>query len=147
MKHTVLLLLIGLIGLSSCGKDDEYDAIIGYDKAMLNYIDAHGWDAIGLSDGMYYVVEQEGGSQKPILNDVITIKYKGYYTDDVIFDQSESYTQRLSQLIEGWKIGIPKFGVGGKGHLLIPPSLGYGEYPSGTRNQSILIFDVELISF
>jgi len=51
-------------------------------------------------------------------------------------------------LIQGWKIGVPKFGVGGSGHLLIPPNLAYGEFPNnGIRNRSVLIFDIELLGF
>ena len=69
------------------------------------------------------------------------------YTDDVEFDSGNNISFNLQGVIEGWTIGIPKFGEGGSGHLLIPPHLAYGEENSRTRDRSVLIFDIELVGF
>lgn len=146
-----LFLLVGL--MSSCGDDESFDSETpndsetGYDQAMRNYMDAKGWIGLPTVDGMYYVIDVPGGVVKPTANSDVTVNYKGYYTDDVEFDSNSNISFNLQGVIEGWTIGIPKFGKGGKGHLLIPPNLAYGEINSRVRNKSVLIFDVELINF
>ena len=150
MKAVKLLFLFVLVGLMACGDDEgPNDSEIGYDQTMVNYMDAKGWDGLPTIDGMYYVIIEPGTAEKPTSTSTVEVNYKGYFSDDVEFDSGDSIRFNLGgALIEGWKIGIPKFGLGGKGHLLIPPNLGYGEFPTnGIRNQSILIFDVELLDF
>ena len=145
IKLLYLFLLVGLI--SSCGDDELYDSELGYDQSMKNYMDANGWEGLPTIDGMYYVIIEPGGSAKPTNTSNVTVNYKGYYTDDVEFDSGENVSFNLQGVIEGWTIGIPKFGAGGSGHLLIPPNLAYGEENSRTRDRSVLIFDIDLISF
>lgn len=148
MKAIQLLFLFLLVGLgSSCGDDDLYDSEVGYDQAMKNYMDANGWVGIPTVDGLYYVINEPGGVAKPTSTSNVTVNYKGYYTDDVEFDSGNNISFNLQGVIEGWTIGIPKFGKGGSGHLLIPPYLAYGEENSRTRDRSVLIFDIELVSF
>ncbi|MEM9930589.1 MAG: FKBP-type peptidyl-prolyl cis-trans isomerase, partial [Bacteroidota bacterium] len=54
----------------------------------------------------------------------------------------------LDGFIEGWKIGIPKFGRDGSGMLLIPSALGYGSRDLGViPPNSVLLFDVTLEDF
>ena len=102
--------------------------------------------------GVYIKIENEGGAQKPNLGSSVTIHYKGTLTNGKVFDSSYDRGAPaqfpLSNLITGWQIGIPYFGRGGKGTLIIPPNLGYG---SRAQNDipanSILVFDIELINF
>ena len=148
MKAIELLLLFLIVGLAySCGGNDLYDSEIGYDKAMNNYMDSKGWVGVSTVDGMYYVIDEPGSSEKPTSTSNVTVNYKGYYTDDVEFDSGNNISFNLQGVIEGWTIGIPKFGEGGSGHLLIPPHLAYGEENSRTRDRSVLIFDIELVGF
>ena len=130
MKAIELLLLFLIVGLaSSCGDNDLYDS------------------GVSTVDGMYYVIDEPGSSEKPTSTSNVTVNYKGYYTDDVEFDSGNNISFNLQGVIEGWTIGIPKFGEGGSGHLLIPPYLAYGEENSRTRDRSVLIFDIELVGF
>ncbi len=149
MKAVKLLSLFLLVGFwSSCNDEELYDSEIGYDQSMKNYMDAKGWIGLPTVDGMYYVIEEPGGTAKPTSTSDVRVNYKGYYTDDVVFDSNDDIEFNLQNVIEGWTIGIPKFGIGGKGHLLIPPNLGYKGYTGGgVRDKSILIFDIELLDF
>ncbi len=98
--------------------------------------------------GVYYVIDEPGSDKKPIITNTIVLNYKGYYVDDVEFDAGTRATFPLVQLIQGWQIGIPKFGIGGKGKLLIPSKYGYGSTPPGNiRANAVLIFDIELLDF
>lgn len=147
MKAVNLLFLLIILGLTSCGEDNPYDSAVGYDQAMKDYMAAQGWQGIPTADGMYYVIDEPGGSNKPVKDADVTVNYRGYYTDNVEFDSNDNISFKLWQVIEGWTIGIPKFGTGGKGHLLIPPHLAYSEVNSQVRDKSILIFDIELLDF
>jgi FKBP-type peptidyl-prolyl cis-trans isomerase FkpA len=68
--------------------------------------------------------------------------------DQKEFDKGDKVEFPLYQLIEGWQIGIPKFGKGGKGKLLVPSRLGYGSSDRGSiPANSTLIFDIELLDW
>jgi len=148
MKAIKLFSAILLISIMSCSDDNPYDSVKGYDQTMQDYMAAKGWTGQPTVDGLYYVIDEPGSSVKPLSTATVEVNYRGYYSDDAEFDSGNNVRFNLQGVIEGWTIGIPKFGKGGKGHLLIPPRLGYGEFPNnGTRNQSVLIFDVELLDF
>jgi len=100
MKAVNLLLLVALMSIISCGDDDNpYDSTIGYDQTMRNYMDAQGWQGIPTADGMYYVIDVEGSSEKPNSNSTVEVNYKGYYSDDVVFDSNNNVIFNLQGVI------------------------------------------------
>jgi FKBP-type peptidyl-prolyl cis-trans isomerase len=145
----LLYLFIGLSTLAiSCGKEDQ--AEIDRDT-ILQFIADNNLNALEDESGLYYVIDVPGGSDKPLLSDSVTIDYRGFLTNGSVFDQTVDNQPRtflLNDLIEGWKIGIPKFGREGSGTLLVPSRLGYGDRQVGSipRN-SVLIFDITLRDF
>ena len=83
----------------------------------------------------------------------ITAHYTGaLVATGVIFQSSKDggqpFTSPLSNLIEGWKIGIPGMKAGGVRRLTIPAEQAYGSAGSGASipPDSDLVFDIELIS-
>jgi len=85
---------------------------------------------------------------KAILMELLTVDYKGYFLDGVVFDESDSngITFGLNQVIQGWTEGITYFREGGNGILLVPYQLGYGEAGRGSiPGGSVLIFDIRLL--
>ncbi len=101
-------------------------------------------------EGLFYVLNEPGGSEKPDLNSFIEINYEGRFFDGGVFDESgtSSASFPLSNLIEGWKVGIPLMGRGGSGLFIIPPQLAYGfEGRQGIPGNEVLLFDIELIDF
>lgn len=106
--------------------------------------------AIQGGSGLYYIIEEEGTGNYPSNTSNVVVNYKGYFTDGVIFDESEGDSGilfNLQNVIEGWTDGIPYFKEGAKGKLIIPSRLGYGKYHNGIiPGGSVLIFDIELIS-
>jgi FKBP-type peptidyl-prolyl cis-trans isomerase FkpA len=149
IKGGTLLLLFILPFLFSCKKTTVDQAAIDH-AAILKYIADKGLVADSLSSGLYYVIADSGTGNSPNTSSYITVNYKGYYTNDVIFDQTTGTTASfiLGKVIEGWKQGIPLIKKGGKIKLLVPSALGYGTAGLGSvPPNSVLIFDVELIDF
>ena len=98
--------------------------------------------------GLYYVVTTQGQGLQPSATSNVTVKYKGMLTNGSVFDETSNIglAFNLGGVIKGWQEGIPLFNKGGKGKLLIPSALGYGNQaqPKIPAN-SVLIFDVELL--
>jgi len=100
-------------------------------------------------------VLKEGSGQEAKNNDMVTVHYAGSLEDGTKFDSSIDrgepfvFTLGISQVIEGWDLGILGMKIGEKRKLIIPPELGYGE--TGTPGgpippNAVLIFEVELLS-
>ncbi|WP_159023293.1 FKBP-type peptidyl-prolyl cis-trans isomerase [Formosa sp. L2A11] len=117
-------------------------------QEILDYIAANSLDAQVTASGLYYVIDEQGEGAQPTSTSNVTVTYKGYYSDNEVFDENTSSTSfYLEQVIEGWQEGIPLFNEGGSGMLLIPSELAYGRYDyNGIPGGSVLIFDIELIS-
>ena len=146
MKNLPLLLILLLsIVLSSCEKSVQ--------EKINQYLEDNNLEAESTADGLYYIIDEPGSDEHPTLENDVTVHYRGYLTDGTQFDSSydrgEPSTFFLGgNLIKGWKLGIPLFGKGGKGKLIIPPSLGYGSRQlEDIPPESVLIFDIELIDF
>lgn len=134
--------------LSSCKKDETSDQLNIDIKKIEDYLFDHSLDAQKHESGLYYIILQPGGNDKPTKNSSITVSYKGTLLNGEVFDENEFFTSYLSYLIEGWRLGIPMIGSGGKIKLFIPSTLGYGDKASGSiPANSVLIFDITLHYF
>ncbi|MGB1205735.1 MAG: FKBP-type peptidyl-prolyl cis-trans isomerase [Chitinophagales bacterium] len=102
-------------------------------------------------DGLYYVIEEAGNGNSPTVSDRVKVHYRGTLLNGKQFDSSYDRGQAaefpLAGVIEGWQKGIPLFKTGGKGKLIIPSALAYGEKAMGNDipANSILVFDIELL--
>lgn len=142
----ILSLLIIAISMFACSKDEDQAKI---DQEIIEkYIAKEGLDAKQTATGLYYVIQDTGTGRRPASNNYVKVAYKGYFTDGEVFDKSsdEGIKFKLSEVIPGWTEGIPLFKEGGKGILLIPSALAYGNQSrTGIPANSVLIFDVHLI--
>lgn len=140
-----LLLLIGCNHKSLSPEEQlEKDT-----NEIKEYISTHDLSAERTPSGLFYVINKKGTGNSPAANDNVTVRYKGYTTDGNVFDKSdeEGLTFNLKKVIQGWTEGIQKFNEGGKGILLVPSKLAYGEQGSGSiKPNTVLIFDVELLT-
>lgn len=150
MKYLLVALL--LISISACQKDGNENVILDYtelnENEILNYIDENNLEAVKSVSGLYYVIQEQGEGSHPAGNSDVTVKYKGFYTNGNVFDESneEGITFNLQQVIAGWTEGITYFKEGGKGILLIPSRLAYGSVDTGrVPGGSVLIFEIELL--
>jgi len=157
MKRLSLLLVILLIAFAGCKKDKvNQDAIDN--KIILAYLAANNiTTAQSTGSGLYYIIENPGGTTHPIYSSTVELFYRGYLLVDnqkgLQFDSSYELSEQPAQLavsgtIPGFSEGLKLFGKGGKGTLIIPSSLGYGSVVSGKIPvNSVLIFDIEIANY
>ena len=103
-------------------------------------------DVDTLPSGLQYTIIAEGSSEKIELTDTLLVNYKGTLLDGTVFDQNDSTSFPLTNVIKGWQEGLTLVGEGAKIKLFVPSNLGYG--PRGTGNikpNSALIFEVEVL--
>lgn len=149
MKHFFILFSVLILLLPSCSSDTlTIEEQFAVDTQIIeDYLSANNLVAEKTIDGVYFIIDEEGSAEKPKLTSSVNVAYAGYFTDKTIFDASENATFKLFQVIQGWQIGIPKFGRGGKGMLLIPSKFAYGTSSQPGRANAVLIFDIEVFDF
>jgi FKBP-type peptidyl-prolyl cis-trans isomerase len=102
--------------------------------------------------GLQYKVVKEGSGAVPTAADTVKVHYKGTMINGTVFDDSnkrgEPATFGVTQVIPGWSEVLQLMKEGASYHVVIPPSLAYGEQgvPPMIEPNSVLVFDVELIS-
>jgi FKBP-type peptidyl-prolyl cis-trans isomerase len=99
--------------------------------------------------GLYFQDLVVGDAEEAVSGDMVTVHYTGWLHDGTEFDSSiggDPVTLNLSQVILGWREGVPGMRVGGKRKLVIPPHLGYGSggAPGSIPGNATLVFDIEL---
>ncbi|MBL7776502.1 MAG: FKBP-type peptidyl-prolyl cis-trans isomerase [Saprospiraceae bacterium] len=137
-----------LLGLNACIKDDQRDL----DRnAILSYLTNNNLSATEHESGIFYILDTPGSGGHPGADAKVTVKYKAFYLDDTLLDETEAdstATFNLAGLIEGWRIAIPLLQKGGKGTFWIPSGLAYGSNPPfGVQPNAVLRFNIELIDF
>lgn len=151
MKLCFSLFMAALIlTMGACKKDDQDQALIDKQK-IEEYLTQNSISAQEHESGMYYVITAEGSGDSPTLNNTVEVKYKGYFLDNSVFDETtgnETITFPLTKFIPGWQIAVPLLKRGGKGTFFLPSALCYGSNPPpGIPSNAVLIFDIELIDF
>ncbi|WP_066757226.1 FKBP-type peptidyl-prolyl cis-trans isomerase [Crocinitomix algicola] len=147
MKYFIIAFIL-IFSVSSCAKKRAEKQAKEDETIIQNYIAKHELEATATGSGLYYTVETPGEGASCDANSTVRVAYKGYLTSGTVFDESEpeGATFGLLEVIEGWTEGIPLYKEGGKGTLIIPSALGYGENGRGTiPDNAVLIFDIELI--
>ena len=115
------------------------------------YLDDNDIDAQIHSTGFRYVVHKEGTGKLPNLCNTVVVAYQGRLLDGFIVDQTPPNDVRsfaLSNLINGWKAGIPLVKEGGEITLYLPSTLAYGSSGAGSTipGDAVLIFDITLFA-
>ena len=148
MKKYLYLFTLVFVFISCSDKTDtSFEPETEQD--IIQYIEDNNLNATRSNSGLYYVINNEGSGARPTSTSNVTVDYKGYFLDGVVFDESNSngISFGLNQVIPGWTEGIQLFKEGGEGMLLIPYNLGYGiNGRSSIPGGAVLIFDIHLIS-
>ncbi|MBC7968122.1 MAG: FKBP-type peptidyl-prolyl cis-trans isomerase [Fuerstia sp.] len=107
--------------------------------------------------GLQYIVLKEGTGAVPTLESNVLAHYRGTLIDGTKFDSSYEgeeptekdtpYSTPVTRVIPGWTEALQLMKVGAKYRLFIPSELAYGENgPPGIGPNSVLVFDIELVS-
>jgi FKBP-type peptidyl-prolyl cis-trans isomerase FkpA len=106
---------------------------------------------------MYYVIDQQGEGDTIVDETSVEFTYTGYLIDGRIIGEADEDSPELitigdREAIMGWELGIPKFQEGGKGRLIIPYQLAYGDTggyydPNGKTipPYETVIYEIEII--
>ncbi len=105
------------------------------------------------SDGLKYVIHEQGDGDVGEAGKRATVHYYGAFMDGKMFDTSfrmgrpHTFTVGRGEVIRGWDLGIPLLNKGAKASLFIPYTLAYGEAgkPPTIPEKSDLMFYVELV--
>lgn len=107
--------------------------------------------------GLQYLVLKEGSGPTPTRASTVSTHYRGKLIDGTVFDNSyegDDPTEAdkpasfgVTQVIKGWTEALQLMKVGAKYRLFLPSELAYGENgPPGIGPNSVLVFDIELVS-
>lgn len=107
--------------------------------------------------GLQYIVLKQGTGATPTRESTVSTHYRGKLIDGTVFDNSyegdeptEDDTPAsfgVTQVIKGWTEALQLMKVGAKYRLFLPSELAYGENgPPGIGPNSVLVFDIELVS-
>ena len=111
------------------------------DRIIQEYFAEHDiTDVVKDDSGVYIQHITEGTGDSPTLSDDITVEYELYNlpSDEEVPQTEDPVTFTLSNLIEGWQIGIPYMKEGGEAYIYIPREYAY--------NEGVLKFKIKLVS-
>ncbi len=106
------------------------------------------------ASGMVYIPVSEGKGAVPGPNDRISVTYEGKLIDGTVFDSSAKHggqpvQMNVTGIIPCWTEAVQLMKVGGKGRIVCPASLAYGDrgapptiLPGATLDFSIDLLDV-----
>lgn len=145
MRKLLPLLVIGFLLITACNKDNRTE-----DEIIADFIEENNLEGEFMTDGIFVSIENPGNGEHPTIDDSVEVFYEGKYASDgEVFNalQDETIEFPLNGVIAGWTKGLPYFGVGDKGWLILPTAQAYGSFPpNGIRNNAALAFYIELVS-
>ena len=134
-KLFYILIVFGLISFFGCGKtvpDNPActaNPVSSDSAALLKFAADSSFKVTRDSSGLYYQIIDSGSSHKPTYSSSVIVSYIGRLMSGYSFDSATSTNLNgapISNLILGWRVGMPKIGVGGHIKLLIPSALAWG---------------------
>lgn len=151
MKNLLILLLIGVITVISCKKDDPcepstFKAPEAETNALRTILDNQNIDYTEDPRGFFYVITKAEAGEKPDICSRVRVKYELSLMNGNVIETTPDVTFQLGGLILGWQMGIPLIGKGSTITLYLPPALAYGDQStSNIPANSNLIFEIELL--
>ena len=157
MKRHFLLFGLLLTLFSACKKtsfNSSLQATID-DNKIKAYIAANHIDVTKDPSGIYYqLVKLDTGSAHPSVTDTVQVTYTGKLLNGTVFDTEVATNLAMADVIQGWKIAIPKMTYDGSHvnfsrlRLIVPSALAYGNTSGGTvPANSVLDFQIDLIGY
>jgi FKBP-type peptidyl-prolyl cis-trans isomerase FkpA len=106
--------------------------------------------AVRAASGLVFVEKAKGTGPTAKSTDTVKVNYQGTLVDGKVFDSTQGRGPAefpLNGVIPCWTEGLQKLAVGGKGKLVCPSSIAYGDAGRpGIPGGATLVFDVELLA-
>src|ERR1700761_2423472 len=110
-KHLILFFSLFVLGLSACQKSDVTTDQAAIDDAKIQaYLKANKLTATKDPSGIYYQIVTQG-TGNPISTSTVQITYTDIFLNGITFDHIDVVSFKLSNLVKGLQIGIPKIGT------------------------------------
>ncbi|TVQ70804.1 MAG: hypothetical protein EA363_07295 [Balneolaceae bacterium] len=146
ISHSIILLILLFSGCLETQPifDNEADIEFLEEYAQRD-------DVILTDSGLMYRVLQQGEGESPVMTSQVRVHYEAtLVTGEVIgssYDEDEPLVFSLQEVITGFSEGLTLMQEGAEYELVIPPELGYGDFPPDSRIHpgAVLIFQVELL--
>lgn len=164
MNRVLLILILCVVGLSSCKKGydslaEERTQAAKDDEIIQKYIADNNLgtvtnriDSAGIATGVYYIELKAGTGNDLYTNSTrVTIDYTGkVLTTGYLFANSNNFhpSFSLGEVLRAWKLAIPQMKKGGKIRVLAASRYAYGPYPQDGINlpaNSVVDFEIELL--
>ena len=148
-------------------KKEAGDAIKKEEPVKIKkYITDNNLKVTTTASGLNYAITQKGTGPLPMAGDTVVVNYVGKMLSGKVFEsnvKAEAVKAKLpinpmnpfkpirfpigvSGMIAGWNEALPLFAKGGKGTLVLPSNLAYGEQGNGPIGPfTPLVFDIELV--
>jgi FKBP-type peptidyl-prolyl cis-trans isomerase len=104
-------------------------------------------------NGAYYRDIVVGTGPAVVVGKNISVHYTAWLANGTVIqsnvaDAPFQFIYGIGAVIDGWDEGLVGARVGGQRQLIVPPSLGYGEFDYGTKipGNSVLVFNIEIVS-
>lgn len=155
LRRLALAALLPLAALAGCS--DEFD-LVAPDIENTTFASSLGVDiraSTRTTNGVYVRDLVVGTGAEATDGKRVAVRYTGYLKTGTLFDTNTDPGEALFSFsiapgggaIAGFIEGVKGMKVGGRRQIVIPPSQGYGNVPTGSiPANSILIFTVELMS-
>lgn len=106
---------------------------------------------VSLPSGVQYRIIEEGEGERPTMDDVVTVHYRGSKTDGREFDSSfrrgVPAVFEVNSVIAGWQEILPLMREGAMWQVFLPPELAFGVRgdPPAIGPNEALQFDLRLV--
>ncbi len=151
----VLILAVLSLLLYGCSKNNNdtpacTDVSVSLEEPqIINFCHDKGINYTKDPSGIYFQIIESGTDIKPTINSRISFTFTAKFLNDTLLSQiTTPYTESMTNLIEGWQIGLQLIGKSGRIKLVVPSSLAYGcnGAPPGIPPNTILYYDITLVN-
>lgn len=150
MKRILLAMAVVFL-LAGCKDEEEltYEQQLAIDTALIDdFLATNNIEAEVDPSGLRYVIQVQGSGPTPELASGMVAAYEGRFLDGEVFESNSEFTFRLSNMIDGWRIGLPYIQEGGEISLYIPSGLAYGITGSNAGTvppNTVIVFSVQVL--
>ncbi len=134
-------------------KEEEKEALrISEPSRLAEYISHNNITIEPLESGLYFKELVPGSGDHPVDGNTVTIEYIHYDLDGTILQSSYedntpfTYMVGTGAVIKGWEEAVKLMRNGGKAWMLLPSSIGYGDYQriAAVKPYSPIVFELEI---